>query len=68
MKSLGVQFSSEKQMRERATTFIGENLQTELAPMSFPLKGGGEELRNAPLSIIPHLAKKVEQLLDDNHK
>ena len=28
----------------------------------------GEEIRNAPLSMIPHLARKVEQLLNDNHK
>ena len=55
-------------MRERATTFIGENLQTELAPMSFPLKTGGEEIRSTPLSIVPHLASKVEQLLNDNDK
>ncbi len=68
MKSLGVAFASEKRMRERANCFIGDNLRTELAPMSFPLKTGGDVIKNVPLSVIPHLWSKINDLLDQNER
>ncbi len=57
MKSLGVAFASEKKTREREreNCFVGDNVRTELAPMSFPLKTEGDVIKNVPLSIIPHL-------------
>ena len=47
---------------------VGDNIQGELAPFSFTLTSGGEELRAAPLVFIPNLIQKVTQLLDENHR
>ena len=47
---------------------VDDNIQGELAPFSFTLTSGGEELRAAPLVFIPNLIQKVTQLLDENHR
>ncbi len=52
MKSLSVAFASEKKMRERVGNFVGDNLRTEWAPMSFPVKTGGDVIKNVPLSVV----------------
>lgn len=45
---------------------IGDNVVAEAAPMTFPLKAGGEEIRGAPLAYCPELNQKIEQLLQKN--
>ena len=60
-------------MREDASELLGENHVTELAPFSFALKDGltGTELRNVPISFVPHLWNKIEGMLnhcDDEHR
>ncbi len=58
MKAWGVNISSEKKQRVVAK---------ELAvPFAFPLDGGGEELREAPLAYAPSLLVKICDLLRQN--
>ena len=40
-------------MRHISTQIVGDNLKGEIAPFSFPLPSGGEEIRGAPLVYIP---------------
>ena len=65
LKASGVSISCEEKMRQIAR---GENLQGEVAPLSFCLSSGGEEIRGAPLVFMPDLNQKVIQMLDDNHR
>ena len=57
-------------MRHVSKRIVDDNIQGELAPFSFTLTSGGEELRAAPLVFIPNLIQKVTQLLaiDENHR
>lgn len=55
-------------MRQIARGLLGENLQGEVAPLSFRLSSGGEEIRGAPLVFMPDLNQKVIQMLDDDHR
>ena len=55
-------------MRHISTQIVGDNLKGEIAPFSFPLPSGGEEIRGAPLVYILHLVDKVAQLLDGNER
>ena len=62
----GIAMASEKRMRKEATQLVGDNLEAELAPMSFSQKDGGEMIRDAPIAYIPVLWDKVKDLLDQN--
>lgn len=55
-------------MRRLSNEIIGDNLTGEIAPFSFPLASGGEEIKGAALVYIPDLVTKVEQMLDDNER
>eukprot|EP00731_Ephydatia_muelleri_P023365 Em0015g948a len=67
LKASGVSISCEEKMRQIARGLLGENLQGEVAPPSFCLSSGGEEIRGAPLVFMPDLNQKVIQMLDDDH-
>jgi hypothetical protein len=56
--------SSERKRRIIADEQIGDNLETENAPFSFSLTGGGDEFRAAVHAFIRNLVDKVIQLLD----
>ena len=44
-----------------------DNLKTVYAPFSFPMKNGkGEEIRNAPISYVPHLWEKIDEMISAN--
>ena len=45
-------------MRQIARGLLGENLPGEVAPLSFCLSSGGEEIRGAPLVFMPDLNQK----------
>ena len=47
---------------------VSDNLKSEVAPLTFSLKSGGEEIRGAPLVFIPDLKEKIFQLLDKHDK
>ena len=44
LKASGVSISCDEKMRQIARGVIGENLQGEVAPFSFRLSSGGEEI------------------------
>ena len=44
MKEWGIEIASKKGLRNRAFELVNNNLKSELALFSFPLKTGGEEL------------------------
>ena len=56
----------EKRQRTLANTLLGENIEAEAAPMTFSLKGGGEEVKDVPFASVPDLTKKVLQILEQN--
>lgn len=60
--------SSERRLRHRANTLVGENLEAEEVPFTFSLKSGGEEIRAAPMAYVPDLLAKVFELLDANEE
>ena len=47
---------------------VSDNLKGEIAPFSFPLLSGGEEVKGSPLVYIPHLVDMVIHLLDENER
>ena len=66
MSEWGIDMASEKRMRKEATELIGDNLETELAPMSFSHKERGEVIKDAPIAYVPCRWEKMEELLDQN--
>lgn len=66
MNSWGVGLASERKMRVEASELVGDNLNAELTPFSFPHKDGGEVIQNAPYAYIPNLWEKIKDLLDQN--
>ena len=50
-------------MRQISCQIVGDNLKVEIAPFSFPLPSGGEEVKGSPLVCIPHLVDMVVHLL-----
>ena len=48
-----------------ASELIGDNLEAELAPVSFSDKDG-EVIKEDPIAYIPHLWEKIEDLLNQN--
>ena len=55
-------------MRHISTRIVGDNLKGEIAPFSFRLPSGGEEIKGAPLVYIPELVAKVVHLLEENER
>ena len=51
----GVGVASERKMRLQASELVGDNLDAELVPFSFPHKDGGEMIQDAPCVYIPRL-------------
>ena len=47
---------------------IANNIISENALFSFPLKSGGEELKPAPIAYLPHLKYKIFDLLEKNER
>lgn len=68
MAAWNVSFASESKERSLAKELVGPNYTAEAVVLTFPLEGGGEELRKAPFAYIPDLKHKVVQLLDQNDK
>ena len=58
MNEWGLPIASEKRMRKVASELIGDNLEAELAPMSFSHKGG-EVIKEAPIAYISRLWEKI---------
>ena len=55
---------SERKQRALSNKLVSDNLEAELAPFSFQLSNGGEELRGAAFAYTPSLTRKVVHLLD----
>eukprot|EP00731_Ephydatia_muelleri_P004732 Em0002g908a len=53
-------------LRTLSRELIGDNLEVELAPFSFKLADGGEEIRGAAHTYTPSLTAKITQLLEQN--
>eukprot|EP00731_Ephydatia_muelleri_P011283 Em0006g177a len=68
LKASGISIGCEERMRQISREMIRGNLKGEIAPFSFSLKSGGEEIRGAALFYVPNLVEKVFQLLDENAK
>lgn len=68
LKEWGLSMRSEKRQRVAAHELIGDNLEAESIPLTFPLKGGGEEVRAAALCYAPNIVDKVVSLLEENEK
>ena len=65
-KSSGICLAGEERMHLISNQIVGDNLKGEIAPFSFTIPSGGEEIKEAPLVYIPHLVDKVVQLLNGN--
>ena len=65
-----LKMDSEAKERKLRKGLIGDNIECEAVPLTFPLDGGkgGEEVRQAPMAYVPNLVEKVVQLLDQNDK
>ena len=68
LKSSGISMAGEERMREISKQIVSDNLKGELAPFSFMLPSGGEEIKGAPLIYIPELVAKVVHLLEENER
>ena len=66
LKHSGISFGSERTHRALCRELIGDNLEVELAPFSFKLADGGEEIRGAAHAYTPSLTAKITQLLEQN--
>ncbi|KAL5515747.1 hypothetical protein EMCRGX_G000956 [Ephydatia muelleri] len=66
LKHSGISFGSERKHRALCRELIGDNLEVELAPFSFKLADGGEEIRGAAHAYTPSLTVKITQLLEQN--
>ena len=66
MNEWGIAIASEKGMRKEASELVGDNLEAELAPMSFTCKDGGEVIREAPIAYVPRLWEKIKDIVDQN--
>ena len=57
--------------KNRGRWLLGDNLEAEAVPMTFPLKkggGGGEEVRATPYCYVPDLVGKIFSMLEENEK
>lgn len=63
----GLKLGNERHMRVLAQELRTDNITSELAMFSYPIKGG-EELRAQPIVYVPNIVDKVISLLDDNER
>ena len=68
LKSSGICLAGEERMCHISSQIVGDNLKGEIAPFSFPIPSGGEEIKGAPLVYVPQLVDKVVQLLEGNER
>ena len=68
LKPSGICLAGEERMRHISSQIVGDNLKGEIAPFSFPIPSGGEEIKGASLVYIPQLVDKVVQLLEGNER
>eukprot|EP00731_Ephydatia_muelleri_P014464 Em0008g184a len=68
LKSSGISLAGEDRMTDISKQIVGDNLKGELAPFSFMLPSGGEEIKGAPLIYNPELVAKVVHLLEENER
>ena len=69
LKASGISIACEEKMREIAQQISGrDELKGEIAPFSFALPSGGEELRETPHIFMLDLIKKVTELLEQNYR
>ena len=68
LKEFKVSLASERKLRMLAKEVTGDNLTSEEAVFSFPLDGGGEEIRVAPFVYVPNLITKVTDRLQENER
>ena len=66
VEQAGVYLGSERKQRALSNKLVGDHLEVELAPFSFQLSNGGEELRGAAFAYTPSVTRKVVQLLEQN--
>ena len=62
----GIIIPSERKLRKLSAELLVEDLESEMAPFSFGLKHGGEDLRPAPLVYVADLVAFTLHLLDQN--
>ena len=55
-------------MRKITDEMIGDNLEGEVAPFSFKMPTGGEEIQGAPLVYVPNLIQKIIQTLEEQDR
>lgn len=68
MAAWNIYVASETKERALAKELVGPNLAAEAMPFTFPLEGGTEEVKKAPMAFVPDMISKVIQLLDQNEK
>ena len=68
LKAYGVVLPSEQRQRKLSHELIGDHLESEAAPFSFPLKHGGEDLHPAPLVFVSDLTAFIFQHLEQNER
>ncbi|KAL5486459.1 hypothetical protein EMCRGX_G018937 [Ephydatia muelleri] len=68
LKSSGIHLAGEERMRHISSHIVGDNLKGEVAPFTFPLPSGADEIKGAPLVYIPHLVDKVIHFLNENER
>lgn len=66
LKGSGICLASERKQCQLAATLVGDNLDAEIAPLSFLTASKNEEIRGAPHAFIPRLHDSVFDLLEDN--
>lgn len=64
---LGIPWNKLRTIRRQGYQLIGDNLEAESIPLTFPLKRG-EEVRAAAVCYVPHMVDKVVSLLEENEK
>lgn len=66
---MGISIGSEKKQRVVVRCLLGDNLEAEAVPLTFPLKKrGGEEVRATPFCYVPNLVEKVITLTEEKEK
>ena len=55
--------ASEWKQRKLAKEVLGDNLTVEKVAFTFPVDGGGTEVKDVPLAYAPNLIRKVADLI-----
>ena len=64
LKTFNVSMASERKQRKLAKEVLGENLTVEKVAFTFPVDGGGTEVKEAPMAYAPNLICKVADLIE----